>query len=298
MRSQQRPAARSGAEGTTARSGLQSGAGLRASIFKFHLTLTMPTEAEPLQGRLALITGCTGGIGRATSLALARLGSSIAIHYHSAKGKASALADELKTTNAHIHVQVFQADLSDMDDVKRLHAEVVAWMGNPDILFNNAGITGPGARIGLRCNIEDASYEGFEHTWRTNTAQAFLLTQLCVPHMAHQGFGRVIFCSSVAAVSGGVSPHYASSKSALHGLMHWVAARYAKDGVTCNVVAPALVTGTEMLANPPEEYRKLIPVDRFGVPEDVVSCVEMLVRNGYMTNKIIVMDGGMTASTF
>ncbi|KAG9225488.1 hypothetical protein PLEOSDRAFT_163662 [Pleurotus ostreatus PC15] len=132
-------------------------------------------STEILNGRLALITGCTGGIGRATSLALARLGCSISIHYHSAKEKATALADELKTVNAPIHVEVFQADLSKMDDVRRLHAEVVAQMGHPDILFNNAGITGPGASIGARSNMEDMSLEAFEHTWRTNTAQAFLV---------------------------------------------------------------------------------------------------------------------------
>ncbi|KAF9492365.1 hypothetical protein BDN71DRAFT_1497528 [Pleurotus eryngii] len=183
-----------------------------------------------------------------------------------------------------------------------LHAEVVAQMGYPDILFNNAGITGPRVRIGPRSNTEDMSLEAFEHTWR---AQALLPTQLCGPHAWRvRDLDGLSFVPGthgiwmplawvVAAVLGGVSPHYASSKSALHGLMHWVA------------------SGTEMLANPPGDYRKLIP---FGVPEDVASCVETLVLNAYMTNEaslqwfngrpphgriwIVVMDGGMTASTF
>ncbi|KAF7416420.1 hypothetical protein PC9H_002686 [Pleurotus ostreatus] len=250
-------------------------------------------SSETLKGKLALITGCTGGIGRATSLALARLGCSIAIHYHSAEAKAAALADELKAAGAQVDAKAFQADLSKIDDVRRLHADVVAQMGRPDILFNNAGITGP--RIGPRGNIEDVSIEEFERTWTTNTGQAFLLTQLCVPHMAQQGFGRVIFCSSVAA-GGVIGPQYASSKSALHGLMHWVASRYAKDGITCNAVAPALIIGTEMMANPPDEHRKLIPVNRFGVPEEVASCVEMLVTNAYMTNKVGNLSHVFTAA--
>ncbi len=115
----------------------------------------------------------SGGIGRATSLALARLGCSIAIHYHSAKDKATSLADELKAANAQVDAKAFQADLGNIDDVKRLYAEVVAQMGHPNILFNNAGITGP--RIGPRGNIEDVSLEEFERTWKTNTAQAFLV---------------------------------------------------------------------------------------------------------------------------
>jgi len=117
--------------------------------------------------------------------------------------------------------------------------------------------------------------------------------------MEQKKYGRIVFNSSVAAGIGGIiGPHYASSKSAMHGLLHWMANRYAKEGITCNAVAPALIIETDMMSNPPEEMGKRIPVGRFGLPHEVAPVVEMLVTNAYMTNKIIVVDGGLTASAF
>ncbi|KAJ8502401.1 hypothetical protein ONZ45_g11795 [Pleurotus djamor] len=270
------------------------------SVFeRINLGSTMTTGTFKLEGKLALITGCTGGIGYSTALALAHHGCSIAVHYHSAQSKATKLVDQITNLNSSlkpatpIRAQAFQADLSNLDDVRRLYQEVISAMGNPDILFNNAGKTG--TKVGRSGNIEDVSLEEIEEIWKVNTAQAYLLTQLCIPHMERQGYGRVIFCSSVAAGTGGViGPHYASSKSALHGLMHWVASRYAKSGITCNAVAPALISDTDMMADAAPELKNIIPIGRFGTPEEVSCCVEVLVNNAYMTNKIVVMDGGIT----
>ncbi|KAF7291528.1 NAD-binding protein [Mycena kentingensis (nom. inval.)] len=249
-----------------------------------------------LQGKLALITGCSGGIGKATARALAAKGCSIAVHYNAAKETAEELASEISGVSG-VRAQAFQADLSDYDSVRALHAAVVSALGHPDILFNNAGTTG--TVVGKRGDIEDVVLEDFERTWKINTGSSFLLTQLCVPHMAQKKYGRVVFCSSVAAGIGGViGPHYASAKSALHGMMHWIAVRYAKDGITCNVVAPALIEDTTMMANPSDEIRSLIPIGRMGKPHEIASIVETLVTNAYLTNKIMVVDGGMTAGAF
>jgi 3-oxoacyl-[acyl-carrier protein] reductase len=175
--------------------------------------------------------GTRGGIGNATALALARQGASIAIHYSTASEKANTLAEQLQGYEG-VRAAVFQADLSEYDNVRRVHSEVVEQLGHPDILFNNAGATGK--VIGKMGNIQDVSIEDFEKTWRLNTGSSYLLTQLCLPHMVEQKYGRIVFCSSVAAGTGGViGPHYASSKSALHGLLHWVASRHAKDGIVC-----------------------------------------------------------------
>ncbi|KAF7760821.1 hypothetical protein Agabi119p4_10230 [Agaricus bisporus var. burnettii] len=191
----------------------------------------------------------------------------------------------------------FRADLSNYDNVRQLHTDVVNTLGNPDILFNNSGILN--GALGPNGNIQDVSVEKFEETWRTNTGTAYLLTQLCLPNMENKKWGRIVFNSSVAAGTGGVvGPHYASSKSAMHGLLHWIANRYAKDGITCNAVAPALIIETGMMSNPSEELRKRIPIGRFGRPQEVASIVELLVTNAYMTNKIIVADGGWTPSAF
>ncbi|KAJ6510523.1 NAD-binding protein [Mycena sanguinolenta] len=249
-----------------------------------------------LQGRLALITGCSGGIGQATALALAIRGCSIAVHYNTAQEPADDLVAEL--TKLHgIHAHAFQADLGDYDSVRAMHAAVVDILGHPDILFNNAGTTG--TVVGKRGDIENVTLDDFEKTWKVNTGSSFLLTQLCIPHMVSQKYGRVVFCSSVAAGIGGViGPHYASAKSAQHGLMHWIAVRYAKDGITCNVVAPALIEDTTMMANPSQEIRNSIPIGCMGKPHEVASVVETLVTNEYLTNKIMVVDGGMTPSAF
>lgn len=133
----------------------------------------------------------SGGIGKATALTLANLGCNIAVHYHSALDAAEALVVEL--TSYGVKAAAFQADLSEYDAVRRLHAEVTTKLGHPDILFNNSGITG--TRIGPSGNIQDISPEEFEKTWRTNTGTHYLLTQLCLPYMEAQKYGRIIFCS-------------------------------------------------------------------------------------------------------
>jgi len=112
--------------------------------------------------------------------------------------------------------------------------------------------------------------------------------------METSAWGRVIFCSSVAGFTGGiVGPHYASSKSALHGLIHWLAGAYAKKGVTVNGVAPALIEGTTMLPGATAELERKVPVGRLGRPEEVAETVVWMVRTGYVTNKVVAVDGGM-----
>ncbi|TFK38451.1 NAD-binding protein [Crucibulum laeve] len=259
-------------------------------------TTTEASHETSLKGQLALITGCSGGIGSATALALARRGCSIAVHYHSAKSKADSLVEQLSALPG-VRAVAFQADLSEYENVRKLYREVIETMGDPDILFNNSGATN--SVIGPQGDIADVGVEEFEKTWRVNTGSSYLLTQLCLPSMAKKKYGRIVFCSSVAAGTGGViGPHYASSKSALHGLLHWIANRYAKEGVTCNAVAPALIIETGMFSNPSPELVNRIPIGRFGLPNEIASVVEMLVTNAYMSNKIIVADGGWTATGF
>lgn len=255
-----------------------------------------------LKGKLILITGCTGGIGQATAKAFARVGCSIAVHYNapSSVAKAETLINYLHAlapAGVQPRFAAFQADLSRYEDARRLHAEVVQTLGNPDILYANHGIAGP--KIGPTGDIKDISVEVFEEVWRTNTGTSYALAQLCVPYMESQQWGRIIFASSVAAGNGGViGPHYASSKSALHGLVHWLSLRYAKDGITTNAIAPALIEDTAMMANPSPDAKSKIPVGRLGRPEEMADIVLLLASNGYMTNKVIVADGGWTVGGF
>ncbi|OCH85371.1 NAD-binding protein [Obba rivulosa] len=258
----------------------------------------MSNPEEILRGKLVLITGCTGGIGQSTARAFAKHGCSVAIHYNSSssKDKASQLIAEL-TKNPGVRAVAFQADLSHYDAARVLHAQVVKELGPPDILFSNHGVTGP--RIGPEGDIAAVSPEVFEDIWRTNAGTHFLLAQLCIPYMQQQKWGRVIFTSSVAAGTGGViGPQYASSKAALHGLMHWLSLRYCKEGITANVVSPALIEDTAMMSNPPESVRSKIPIGRLGKPAEIAGIVILLASNGYMTNKNIVADGGWTIGGF
>ena len=112
--------------------------------------------------------------------------------------------------------------------------------------------------------------------------------------MRERGFGRILFTSSVAALTGGViGPHYAASKAGLHALTHHLASRVAADGVTVNALAPALVEDTGMLPGDPGELRRLVPVGRLGRPEEVADLALAMLANGYLTSKVIALDGGM-----
>jgi 3-oxoacyl-[acyl-carrier protein] reductase len=111
--------------------------------------------------------------------------------------------------------------------------------------------------------------------------------------MRERGFGRVLFISSVAAFRGGVvGPDYAASKAALHGLAHFLASRVAADGVTVNVIAPGFID-TAMLPGDPRELARSVPVGRVGRPEEVADFALAVLSNGYLTSKVLSIDGGM-----
>src|SRR5581483_5793005 len=112
--------------------------------------------------------------------------------------------------------------------------------------------------------------------------------------MRERGWGRIVFTSSVAAFIGGiVGPHYAATKSGLHGLVHFLAAQLAADGITVNAVAPALVEQTGMLPGDPDELAKRVPVGRLGRPAEIADLMVAILENGYLTNQVVSVDGGI-----
>jgi 3-oxoacyl-[acyl-carrier protein] reductase len=186
-------------------------------------------------------------------------------------------------------VVVASADLADPAAPARLVVQAHSELGGVDILVANAGtatVTG----------WQDIDLELWNTTLAINLTAPFLLAQQVLPAMVERGFGRVLFISSIAGLNGGVvGAHYAASKAGLHGMTHHLAPRVAGDGVTVNALAPALVGDTRMLPVDPEN-RTLpvpIPVGRVGRPEEVAEMAIAMLRNGYLTNKVVTLDGGI-----
>lgn len=135
---------------------------------------------------LALITGATGGIGKATAIALAKEGYNLALHYNNAdmQTREDLMLSIKQQASFEANVAFFQADMSDYDSVRQLHKDVVAHAGQVDVLFNNAGTTGG---ISGPQSLSDVPIDVFDKTWKINTGSAILLTQLCLPHMDETG---------------------------------------------------------------------------------------------------------------
>jgi 3-oxoacyl-[acyl-carrier protein] reductase len=238
-----------------------------------------------LIGRVALVTGASGGTGRAIALRLAGEGASVALGY----GTSAEPAQELQSTIAADGGRAFAfgADLRKPEAAGELVDAVEAALGPVDVLVSNAG-------LGRMQSLEDISSDDFDEMLAVNLRAPFLLAQRTLPAMRERGFGRVLFMSSVAAFTGGIiGPHYAASKAGLHGLTHFLATRLAPSGVTVNALAPALIKETGMLPGDPEELRRRVPLQRLGQPEEVADLALAILRNPYLTNQVISIDGGM-----
>ena len=238
---------------------------------------------DDLKGRVALVTGSSRGIGRAIALALAEAGADIALNYLTrAAGAASAEAQIREMNRRCVSIQ---ADVSVAKDVARLLGECEERLGPVDILVNNAGIARPQA-------IEEITERDWDEVIAVNLKSCFLVTQAVLPGMRARKWGRIVNLSSVAAQVGGVvGPHYAASKAGMHGLTHYYARHLAKEGITVNAIAPALIE-TDMVAANPNARADHIPIGRFGTPREVAEVLVMLARNGYITGQTINVNGG------
>jgi 3-oxoacyl-[acyl-carrier protein] reductase len=234
-------------------------------------------------GRVALVTGASRGIGKAIAIALAEAGADIAVNYRVQAEAAEAVCQTIRAARRCIAVQ---ADVSITADVERLVKTVENELGPVGILVNNAG-------IGKMIPPDQVTEEIWNEFLRVNLTSVFLVTQRVLPAMRAARWGRIINLSSVAAQYGGViGPHYAATKAGILGLTRSYASQFAKEGITANSIAPALIE-TDMVAALPKDIATRIPVGKIGAPDEVGRIAVLLAQSSYITGQTINPNGGL-----
>ncbi|EAW07396.1 SDR family NAD(P)-dependent oxidoreductase [Aspergillus clavatus NRRL 1] len=250
-------------------------------------------QLNEIRGRLALITGASGGIGAACASQLAQRGAHLALTYSTNLNATNALVEELKSTPGGdaLRISIHQVDVASADQIQNMFAQIDKEHGQrPDILVSNAGY---GKRIP---QVWDISLEEFDYTINVNLRASFILVKGVVDHMKEQRWGRIIFMSSIAGYGGGINGcHYAASKGGMTGMMRNLSTRLAEYNISVNDVAPAMIGDTGMIpsAQAIPEVAAGIPLRRLGAPEEVANVVTMLATTGYMTGQSLLLAGGL-----
>ena len=243
-----------------------------------------------LDGKVALVTGASRGIGRAVALKLASEGAKVAINYAGSQGKAEEVKAEIEKLGGE--AILVQANVADSAAVEEMVAKVVEAFGTIDILVNNAGIT----RDGLLARMKD---EDFEAVVDTNLKGVFYCTKAVAKLMMKKRSGRIVNMASVVGLTGNAGQtNYAASKAGVIGFSKSAAKELASRGITVNMVAPGFIA-TDMTDAMNEKAKEAvlgtIPLKREGSPSDVANAVLFLVSDNaaYITGQIVNVDGGM-----
>ncbi len=243
-----------------------------------------------LDGKTALVTGATRGIGRAIALKFAAEGADVAFTYRSQDEAAQGLQAELESSG--IRAKAYKSDAASFEDAHSVVADVKENFGHIDILVNNAGIT----KDGLMMRMDEAQWDAVIDT---NLKSAFNFIHAVTPIMARQRSGSIINMSSVVGVSGNAGQcNYSASKAGLIGLSKSIAKEMGPRGIRSNCIAPGFIA-TDMTGSLPEnlrqEWEKQIPLRRGGQPEDVAKVALFLASDlsSYVTGQVINCCGGM-----
>jgi 3-oxoacyl-[acyl-carrier protein] reductase len=241
---------------------------------------------------VALVTGASGGIGRATAIALAADGLRVACGFHSDEGGAKETVRLIEDAGGN--AASFGADVSDENDVKGMFDRITEWNGPPLVLVNNAGVN----RDGLTVKYPRAD---FDRILEVNVTGSFLCSRAALSGMMRARWGRIVMVSSVLGLRGNAGQAaYSASKTALLGLTRSLAREYGSRGITVNAVCPGYIH-TEMTASLPEKARERlmseIPTGRLGDLEEVATAIGFLVSESasYVNGAVLAIDGGMTA---
>ena len=243
-----------------------------------------------LDGKVALVTGASRGIGRAIALKLAAEGAKVAINYAGNTAKAEEVKAEIEKNGGE--AILVQADVADSAAVEAMVNATVEAFGQIDILVNNAGIT----RDGLMMRMKD---EDFDAVINTNLKGVFYCTKLVSKLMMKKRSGRIINMASVVGLMGNAGQtNYAAAKAGVIGFSKSAAKELAARGITVNMVAPGFID-TDMTAAMTDKAKEMtltgIPLNRMGTPEDVANAVLFLASDyaSYITGQVINVDGGM-----
>lgn len=241
-----------------------------------------------LNGKTALVTGASRGIGRAIALRLAEDGANVAVIYAGSADKAKAVVNEI--TALGVNAKAYRCNVADSAAVNETVKAVTNDLGKIDILVNNAGIT----RDGLMLRMKD---EDFDAVLDTNLKGAFNMIRACYSGFIRKKSGRIINISSVSGIMGNAGQaNYSASKAGVIGLTKSVARELAFRGITCNAVAPGFIQ-TDMTENLGDNNPLLnsIPLGRMGKPEDIAAAVAFLASDSaaYITGEVLKVDGGL-----
>ena len=243
-----------------------------------------------LEGKVAVVTGASGGIGRAIAVAFGKAGASVAVHYNGNEAKAAAVKAEIEEAGGK--AEIFRCNVADFDACSEFIKSVVKTFGKIDILVNNAGITRDGLIMGM-------SEDDFDAVLDTNLKGSFNCIRFASRQMMRKKYGRIINITSVSGVAGNAGQaNYSASKAGLIGLTKSVAKELASRNITANAIAPGFVK-TEMTDVLPDDVKetamKQIPLARFAEPVDIANAAVFLASDmaSYITGQVLLVDGGM-----
>jgi 3-oxoacyl-[acyl-carrier protein] reductase len=251
---------------------------------------SLKIPSERLDGRVALVTGGSRGIGRAVAIVLAARGAKVIVHFRSQESAAAAVVAEVAAAGGA--AAAVQADLAEAAAANLLVEQAAAVFGPIDILVNNAGEATKSA-------VVDMPDELWEHTLALNLSSAFRCARVCIPAMRERAWGRIINMSSQAAYNGSANhAHYSAAKAGLLGFTFSLAKELGPTGITVNVVSPGrIITDMlrDLLPGREEEWLRQTPMRRIGEPEEVAAAVAFLASNAasYITGANLNVNGGM-----
>ena len=242
------------------------------------------------EGKTALVTGASRGIGRAIALRLASAGANVVVNYNARQDAAEEVAERVRACG--VSALVVQADVAQPSDVERLVSATLDEFKRIDVLVNNAGIT----RDTL---IMRMSEDDWNSVIDTNLKSTFLMTKAALRPMLRQRGGRIVNVTSISGVMGNAGQaNYAASKAGMIGFTRATAREVASRGITCNAVAAGVID-TEIWQGVSQEaieaLLKMVPLGRKGTPEDVAGAVQFLASDAaaYITGQVLNVDGGL-----